>query len=367
MVNHPKNYHHRLFVIDSLNRSNLISKSMYVNSSFDTVGCILSSWKKAAAILCKCSFANYAIAVESILYSIDRKYPIQEYCGSLQVEFSHCWSHVRLYSEEIPNYTTTLHLVSESSRPIVQVKDRQSDQTIATTEMNPGQDKEHVVFLSGFCIFLTVSVIVLRHWYKMKKKDHAKLQVEKADFEQRVNREIKLKTEENLRLRHQNEDLEDQINLQFHLLKEELIRLQIEYEKIQKEALVEALRMERKNRLLDLLREKLRNFEDMERVGTLEKMIRDEMRLDEVVGQSVREFQDINPDLFLRLKEISENKLSALELKYCAYMYLNLTTKEIAAAFHIEPSSVRVTKYRIKQKLQLTRENDLDSFVQQLV
>ncbi|RKE57104.1 helix-turn-helix transcriptional regulator [Sphingobacterium detergens] len=173
--------------------------------------------------------------------------------------------------------------------------------------------------------------------------------------------------DENLRLQQQNEELEDQINIQFQLLKDELIRVQTAYEKMQKEALVEALRMERKNRLLDLLKDKLKSFENLEHVGTLGRMIKDEMRLDEAVGQSVREFQHINPDFFLRLKEISENKLTAMELKYCAYMFLNLTTKDIAAAFHIEPSSVRVTKYRIKQKLQLSREDDLESFVQKLV
>lgn len=241
------------------------------------------------------------------------------------------------------------------------------NKTIATTQNGFVQHTEHVMILSCLSFLLIFSVIVLRHRYKMKSKDHDRLLLEKDVLEQHRNLDIKSKLEENQKLLQQNEDLERQISQQVQAQKEELLKLQLEYENLQKEALVQALRLERKNTLLDLLREKLKRFEDLENARSLERMIKDEMRLDEAVRQSVREFQHINPDLFLQLKEISNNKLSALELKYCAYIYLNLTTKEIAATFHIEPSSVRVTKYRIKQKLFLSREDDLESFVQRLV
>ncbi|RKE57062.1 helix-turn-helix transcriptional regulator [Sphingobacterium detergens] len=367
MVKNPTNYYLRVLVIDVPNQSNLISKSMYVNSSFETVDEMLSSYQKTSALIYKGSFSNYAIVVKSILYPFEKKYLKPDYFDLMRMELSYWKSSSRPYLKEMFSHATFLHRVPQFDRADAQAENKQQDKTIATIESNYTQPTEHVVFLSGFCFLLIISVFVLRHWYKMKEKDHDKLQLEKNDFERRINLEIQLKVEENLKLRYLNEDLERRINQQFQMQKEELLKLQSEYETMQKEALVEALRMERKNKLLDLLREKLKSFEDLENVGVLERMIKDEMRLDETVGQSAREFQDINPDFFLRLKEISKNKLSALELRYCAYMYLNLTTKEISAAFHIEPSSVRVTKYRIKQKLQLSREDDLESFVQKLV
>lgn len=283
------------------------------------------------------------------------------------IDVSHRQRSGRVYQEEMSGYNKSLYTILQSSHRYVPIEEKQLHQTISTTEKVGGQQTEHVVILSSFCLLLIVRMIVLKHKCKKKSKDHDRLFMEKDDFQQQTNLEIKRKLEENLKLQHQNKYLEQQISEQVQAQKEELLKLQMEYEKMQKEALVEALRMERKDRLLDLLGEKLKSFEDLGNVRSLERMIKDEMRLDEVVRQSVREFQDIIPDFFQRLKELSKNKLSALELKYCAYMYLNLTTRDIAAAFHIEPSSVRVTKYRIKQKLWLSREDDLESFVQKLV
>src|SRR5690606_40083980 len=123
----------------------------------------------------------------------------------------------------------------------------------------------------------------------------------------------------------------------------------------------------RKNRLLLQLKDKFKQLETSENVGFIDRMIKEEMRLEERVEDSARAFKDIHPDFFVKLNTLSENKLSTLELKHCAYIHLQLSTKEIAAAFNIEPKSVRVSKYSIKQKLQLPKETELDNFLQTLV
>src|SRR5690606_12847086 len=107
--------------------------------------------------------------------------------------------------------------------------------------------------------------------------------------------------------------------------------LNIQMEQMQKESMADALQIERKNRLLMQLREKLKKLETGENTGFIDRMIKDEMRLEERVESYSREFKNIHPGFFQKLKELSEDKLSTLELKHCAYVHLKLSTKEIAA------------------------------------
>lgn len=150
-------------------------------------------------------------------------------------------------------------------------------------------------------------------------------------------------------------------------LKAEQDLLQMQKEQLQKEAMADALQIERKNRLLQQLKSQFGKEETALSIAYIDKVIKEEMRLEERVEHSAKAFKAINPEFFSKLNEQSGGKLTALEMKHCAYIHLQLNTKEIAAAFHIEPKSVRVSKYRIKQKLRLDKAVDLDRFLHHLV
>ena len=150
-------------------------------------------------------------------------------------------------------------------------------------------------------------------------------------------------------------------------LKAEQDLLQLQKEQLQKEAMADALQIERKNRLLHQLKTQVIQGEAGAKAGYIDKAIKAEMRLEEQVEKSVKAFEAINPEFFNKLKEQSDGKLTPLEMKHCAYIHLQLNTKQIAAAFHIEPKSVRVSKYRIKQKLRLDKSVDLDRYLHELV
>ncbi|WP_406629794.1 helix-turn-helix transcriptional regulator [Ornithobacterium rhinotracheale] len=94
--------------------------------------------------------------------------------------------------------------------------------------------------------------------------------------------------------------------------------------------------------------------------------MREEKRIDESLETSLNEFKSIHPQFFEKLNELSEGRLTPLDQRYCGYLYLNLSTKEIATIFSVEPKSVRMTKYRIKQKLNLVGEQSLEEFLRGL-
>jgi len=213
--------------------------------------------------------------------------------------------------------------------------------------------RTQLFMLAGLCILLIVSLFLLRIFFRNKHR---------------------LQLERNLRLQQQKEDMERQSQLRLKVEKEEQARLlteqkllSVQMDQMQKEAMADALQIERKNRLLLQLKEKLKNLETSDNAGFIDRMIKEEMRLEEIVEQSAKQFKNIHPDFFQKLKDQSEDRLSSLELKHCAYIHLGLSTKEIAAAFHIEPKSVRVSKYRIKQKLKLDKEVELDRYLQDLI
>ncbi len=78
------------------------------------------------------------------------------------------------------------------------------------------------------------------------------------------------------------------------------------------------------------------------------------------------QIQQLHPYFFNRLHEKATQKLTPLDLRYCAYIYLQMNTKQIAQVLHIEPQSVRMSKYRLKQKFGLDKPVDFEAFLRRL-
>ncbi|WP_353183650.1 hypothetical protein [Parapedobacter lycopersici] len=183
----------------------------------------------------------------------------------------------------------------------------------------------------------------------MKEQEKRFLLVEKAEAERNALMQLRLKQEEEARL----------------TAEQELLRMQ--KEQLRREALADALQIDRKNQLLRELKDRFDQLDGTDVPGTMDKILRDELRNEEILDKSAKEFRDIHPAFFLKLKALSTAKLTELDLKYCAYIHLKLSTKEISSVLNVAPKSVRMSKYRIKQKLNLSKEDDLDLVLQELM
>lgn len=67
-----------------------------------------------------------------------------------------------------------------------------------------------------------------------------------------------------------------------------------------------------------------------------------------------------------KLQQIAPTRLTNLDLRYAKLITSNRNNLEIAEELGVEPKTVRMTKYRLKQKLRLSKEQDLKSFLQDL-
>jgi DNA-binding CsgD family transcriptional regulator len=73
-------------------------------------------------------------------------------------------------------------------------------------------------------------------------------------------------------------------------------------------------------------------------------------------------FEKLYPDFKTSLNKITSN-LTANELKLCAFLRLNLSSKEISMLLNITPESVHKARYRLRKKLALTSKEDLSIFI----
>lgn len=150
-------------------------------------------------------------------------------------------------------------------------------------------------------------------------------------------------------------------------LKAEQELMQERQERLQKELLVGSLQVEEKKDLLYALRDKLDGqVEDLPLKGQVERMIRETERMDEDFELSKARLVDIHPEFFTRLQQQAGNTLTRLDLKYCSYILMGLSTKEVASRLGIDPKSIRMARYRIKQKLQLDKADNLDEVIRKM-
>lgn len=126
--------------------------------------------------------------------------------------------------------------------------------------------------------------------------------------------------------------------------------LKLEHEKSQKEALVHALLIDQKNQLLKDIGEQIK-YEPGQQ--NLQNILKQDARNELQVTEKANEFDKINPLFFERIQQIYGDKLTARDVKLCAYLFLGLSNKEVSIIFNVEPKSVRMSKYRIKKKLEL--------------
>jgi DNA-binding CsgD family transcriptional regulator len=144
-------------------------------------------------------------------------------------------------------------------------------------------------------------------------------------------------------------------------------KLQKEKEQTQKELINSVLHLEKKNEILNELKEKLlvQNKVQHATINTsIFKTIDAGLAIDDDFEKFKNNFNAIYPDFFNRLQEKANQSLTQLDLKYCGFILMKVTNKEMAQQMNVEPKSIRMARYRIKQKLQLSKEEDLDEFIQ---
>lgn len=73
-------------------------------------------------------------------------------------------------------------------------------------------------------------------------------------------------------------------------------------------------------------------------------------------------FESVHEELLTRLKTAYPD-LTPSELKLCAYLRMNISSKEISVLMNISTRGVEISRYRLRKKLNLSRETNLTDFI----
>ena len=92
-------------------------------------------------------------------------------------------------------------------------------------------------------------------------------------------------------------------------------------------------------------------------VNTLERCVKEEPWKD-----FEARFEKVHVQFFKNLSKLYPD-LTVNEKRLCAYLRLNMTTKEIAAMIHATPRAVEQARYRLRKHLGLGRDEDLANFL----
>lgn len=208
-------------------------------------------------------------------------------------------------------------------------------------------------------VFFTLLFMLRSYHFRQRSYIKTNLLLQKANEEATLLSKIKEEEAMIALLESELTEKELQIAIQEKKINEQ------EKIKLQQELMTNNLQLEKKNEVLKDIQNKLSvmKSEKSSDIKTLSKTIDKSMEVDDEFELLKTSLANTNPIFFSTLQEKASGTLTKLDFKYCGYIKLGMSTKEIANHMNIETQSMRMARYRIKQKLNLDRDTDLDTYI----
>lgn len=134
------------------------------------------------------------------------------------------------------------------------------------------------------------------------------------------------------------------------------------YKSKSKELATSIMSIVKKNELLSNIKTTLSNSNDSKAVQSIIKLIDYNLKKNDDWEFFQEAFNNADREFLKKLKVFHPN-LSPNEIKLCAYLRLNLTSKEIAPLFNISTRSLEIKRYRLRKKLNLDSKQNLTNYI----
>lgn len=222
-----------------------------------------------------------------------------------------------------------------------QVKGRINDRETEVLDYNFSISKQWYYSNMAFVVYFLLFALGLLGIHYSYKRRHRKIMAER---------------EKNLKMK--NLEAEQQI---IKLQKEHL-----EKDMAEKNGQLAASTMSiiKKNEFLSTLKDELKGAENPE-IKNVIKTIDKELREEDNWKMFKEAFKNADKEFFDKIKS-KHPELSSNDLRLCAYLRLNLSSKEIAPLINISVKSVEIKRYRLRKKLNLPREVNLTDYIMEL-
>ena len=125
-----------------------------------------------------------------------------------------------------------------------------------------------------------------------------------------------------------------------------------------RELAISTMSMIKKNQFLSKIKKDLMKIDSISKVSNVIKVIDRHLNNKDDWKFFEEAFNNADKDFLKKVKEIHPS-LTNNDLRLCAYLRLNLSSKDIAPLLNITLSSVEIKRYRLRKKMQLSKNEGL--------
>lgn len=207
------------------------------------------------------------------------------------------------------------------------------------------------VFAYIVYVILLLLAVYLLYIYQRKKFKAQQIKYEERQKKLRYIHELEINKSETELIALQNEKLE------------------VEIEFKNSELASSAMHIVKKGELLTKIKSELggiiKKIDNEYAIAELKKMVKalnEDENLDQEWEYFTKHFDKVHSGFIVKLKE-KHATISNNELKLCAYLRMNLSTKEIAQLMNISVRGVEISRYRLRKKLSLATDTNLFDYL----
>jgi len=208
----------------------------------------------------------------------------------------------------------------------------------------------YVIYILVGILIILIALMLIKRKIKSLHLKEKKLQQEKfKKREEKLQRETLEAEKEIIRLRN------EKLNEQMILKDKELANSTMDM--IQKNKLLTRVKNDLKKMISKTVDPELKNH-----IHIWLREINKELDTEKQWEVFETHFENVHEAFLTRLKT-QFPELSPRELKLCAYLRMNISSKEIAVLMNISTRGVEISRYRLRRKLKLTRDENLTDFI----
>ena len=138
-------------------------------------------------------------------------------------------------------------------------------------------------------------------------------------------------------------------------------KLQNDIENKNREIAIATMSTVKRNEFLNKIKNELKNLETQPKIDRLIKLINKNLKKNEDWEFFEKAFNNADKDFLTKLKDLHPS-LTHNDLRLCAFLRLNLLSKEIAPLLNISVRSVEVKRYRLRKKLNMNRDDSISDY-----
>ncbi|MDR6941600.1 triple tyrosine motif-containing protein [Mucilaginibacter pocheonensis] len=205
-----------------------------------------------------------------------------------------------------------------------------------------------------YTLLLILAYYLIRHYYRFKLKRH----------QQHLHEKMQKEKEEFLK--------QEAIANEQHIINIKNEQLQADLASKSRELANSAMNLVYKNELLQKISEEIIHLKD----NTGKKLADDQLRrIQKVIDEGMNDerdwnifeksFNEAHENFFKKLKS-DHPDLVPNDLKLCAYLRMNMSSKEMASLLNISLRGVEIRRYRLRKKLNLEHDKNLVEFLIEL-